>query len=391
MANRLSISLSTIAVAALLAGCTDYAQSADPTQAKVTEPTTAKVIRKDLVGYAFFDGKVVTPPGVTATVTSPYPITVGEVMTAIGKRVSKGQTIIRLSAPDVTANLSTAQANVAAAKSAYEAARSANDSQVREAKVILDQARAAERAARDDIQNGGTADLEAATQARIAAELALQDAEGQLAAAVLSEKQALDMANEYLKEAKQGAAVTNVRAPITGTVMSLEAKPGLQANAKDLLATITDLQALKIQGVVPPEHADLVKKGTRLIIALDGQNSDPIEGEVTEVTILPPSDGQTSEGYLAVVKFDNAKGVVTPSSTIKRLGVRTGKAENVIVVPIGAVETDGQGRPSVRIDRNGKWESVPVETGLTDGALIEIKSGLQEGDVVRVNPVVIES
>lgn len=383
--------LSYVALAGLLllVGCD--AKTTNSTGTTVTtEPTTTEVVRKDLVGYVFFDGKVIAPSGVSATVNSPYDIAVGEVLTTVGKQVNKGETIIRLSVPDLTAAVSQAEASVKAAESAYAAAKSANDTNVQEAKQRLAQAQADERAARLDIQNGGSADLQAATEARVAAELDLRQAQGDLNVAVLAEKQALDMAIEYRKDARAGVNVAAVRAPIKGTVITLEAKPGLRATSGQQLATITDLQALRIQGVVPPEHADLVKAGVKLIIALEGTNDEPLEGEVISVKVMPPSEGQTSEGYLASVRFDNRKGLVMPTTIIKRLGVRTGKVDQALVVPIGAISQDSDGKNIVHVQRGSEWVATPVEVGLSDGALNEIKEGLAEGDVVRVNAVVIK-
>ena len=383
------LQLGFIALAGLiiLTGC-DTAPTGSRTV--TTEPTTTEVVRKDLVGYVFFDGKVVAPIGVSSTVTSPYDIAVSEVLTSVGKRVNRGETIIRLSVPDLTAAVSQAEASLKAAESAYAAAKSANDSGVREAQSRLAQAQADEKAARIDVQNGGSANLQGAMEMRIAAERDLRDAQGAFNLAVLAEKQSLDMAAEYLKDARTGAKVAAVRAPINGTVITLEAKPGLLAKSGEQLATITDLRALRIQGVVPPQHADLVKTGVKLIIALEGPNEEPLEGEVTDVKVMPPSEGQTSEGYLASVRFDNSKGLVKPGTIVKRLGVRTGKVEKALVVPIGAIEQDKDGKSVVHVQRGTDWVSTKVELGLSDGALTEVKSGLAEGDVVRVNAVVIK-
>jgi hypothetical protein len=45
----------------------------------------------------------------------------------------------------------------------------------------------------------------------------------------------------------------------------------------------------------------------------------------------------------------------------------------------------------VQVKRGDKWESTVVETGVTDGSVTEIKSGLQEGDVVQVTPTRLET
>ena len=373
----------------ILAGCTPPAGSATNPSVK-TAPTTAEVVRQDLVGYTFFDGKVFTPPGVSANVYAPYNLPISEVLTTVGKRVNRGETIIKLSMPNADVAVSQAEANLQSAEAAYAAVRSQVSGPIREAEAALAQARAEERAARLDAQNGGSADVVAAEENRIAAEANLQSARAAASGIGLPERQAVEAANEYLKDARAGAKLGNVRSPIAGTVITLTAKPGVQATPKQALATVVDLRALRIHGVVPPEHKELVVKGSKVLVALDAMDSDPFEGQVTEVSVLPPSEGQKSAGYLAVIDFSNAEGSVLPDTTIKRLGIRTGKAVDVLVVPVAAVTKNAEGQSVVNVQKNGEWVATVVETGLSDGALIEIKSGLNEKDVVQVHAVTIK-
>lgn len=349
-----------------------------------TEPTTAKVVRQDLVGYAFFEGKVVTPPGAQATVVSPYDVALGEVLVSQGKRIGRGTTIATMQFPDLKASVDQAEMNLKSAQSSYAAAKAQYEAPVREAERTLSEARLAERQARQDVQAGGSSDLVAATESRKMAEAAVQSAKAAMNSQVLPEKQAVDIAAEYLKDARAGARVANIKAPISGTVVTLDAKPGLVVKSKQTLATIVDLGAIRIQGIASPEQKDWVKPGVEVLIALEGANSDPFNGVVKEVSILPPAEGQASQGYLAVIDFNNEKGWVLPSTTLKRLGVRTGSAKEVLVVPAGAVETK-DGKSTVMVQKGSEWVSTTVTIGLTDGAVVEIKSGLNERDVVKVS------
>jgi len=57
--------------------------------------------------------------------------------------------------------------------------------------------------------------------------------------------------------------------------------------------------------------------------------------------------------------------------------------ENVLVIPIAAVRASEDKR-SVEVLREGTWSLVNVAVGLTDGALIEVSDGLQEGETIRI-------
>ncbi|MBS1721786.1 MAG: efflux RND transporter periplasmic adaptor subunit [Armatimonadetes bacterium] len=365
------------AIAALLvasAGCGQYS----------TADKTAKVSRKDLVGYSYFDGKVFAPAGSQGVILAPYDIAVSEVLTSAGKKVGKDQVIVRLAMPSTKVAMAAAAGNLKAAQSAYAAARTQYDGPVKEAAKALEEARAAEKAALALGPDAAPEEVARARQDRIDAEAVLARARAEVENNVSGERAAVVSAQAGLAEVRAGATTATLRSPVSGTVVSLEAKPGMPVKAKQHLATIVNLDMIQIQGTVPPELADKVKKGSEVLIALDGANSDPFTGEVVDVSILPPSEGQSAPGYLAVIKFDNSKGIVLPGAAIKRLGVPTGKVQNALVVPVEAVFADKDGRSVVQVDQGGKWAKAVVETGVSDGALIEIKSGLKEGDTVRV-------
>jgi macrolide-specific efflux system membrane fusion protein len=58
------------------------------------------------------------------------------------------------------------------------------------------------------------------------------------------------------------------------------------------------------------------------------------------------------------------------------------QAQNVLVVPDRAIQTQG-GNSVVEVRQSdGSTETVVVQTGLSDGTNTEIKSGLQEGETV---------
>lgn len=104
-----------------------------------------------------------------------------------------------------------------------------------------------------------------------------------------------------------------------------------------------------------------------------------------ECTIVPveaesaPSDGKGDAGAkmscLLPVDAD-----VVPGLDAK-VGIRTAEAKNVLAVPVSSVLGSSQSGLVTRV-RAGKSEVVKVELGITDGAWVEVRSGLQVGDKV---------
>lgn len=374
-----------LALVLVLSGCQPAPIDAESGAKTTQEFTTDVVKRQDLTGYSFFDGKMVIPASAQATAFSPYDTPVLSVSTSVGKHVDRGEAIVKLTIPGADAATSAAKANVNSAKENYSNQKGDNSAPVREAERILSDARATEKAARDTIANGGDADLESATQARVAAEAGLTQAQRDLRRTLESDKMAVDQASTSLQDAKADAAKGIVRAPISGTIVTLDAKPGLDATAQQPLATIVNFEAVRVQGLVPAELKDFVTKNARVIIAMTGASSDPLDGIVLDVNVAPPSEGQEGAGYLALIQFLNPRSIAQPSIAVKRIGVKTGTVENVLVVPANAIFMK-DGKSFVNVKSGSGWVETNVEVGVTDGALVEIKSGLSEGATIRVNP-----
>lgn len=330
------------------------------------------------------------PPTAQATAYSPYDTSVISVSTGEGKHVEKGEPIVKLTIPGADATAAEAKAMENSARTNYQVEKSAQSGPVQDAQKALEQAKADEAAAKDTVAQGGQADVASLTQARIAAEAALRQAQQDLQKSLAPNRQAISEASATLSMAKADAAKGIVRSPISGTVTSLKAQPGMMATSKEVLANIVNFSAATVQGIVPPELKDKVVRHAKVIVAFTGQSLDPVDGSVVEVKVAPPIEGQKSPGYLAVISLLDTKPLVQPNASVKRIGIKTGAVKGVLVVPTGAIVTT-DGKSSVNVKSGDTWVSKPVETGITDGALIEIKSGLAEGDTVKVTEPVPSS
>lgn len=372
------ISLGTLSLVVLLAGCS-------PTSQKVasTRPTTAEVLRQDLTGYTFYDAEVVVPPDAKAVVYAPFKLPVRELNVTVGKKVARGQVMMRLAVADAQSSVAAAKATLAAAQSAYATARSENDAPVRDAARALAEARAAERQARSD----PSADLTAVTQARVDAEEAHRQAVNELNSATAAERQSVSAAQQYLAEVQRGARMSEIRAPISGTVTALDAVVGNEVGVapKAPIATIVDYDAIVVRMTVMPEHKDDVKAGDKVLFTSVDKGAVPIEGQVQRIRVVPPRPGEKESVYVAMVSFENSDGKIKPGSVVKRAGVRSGRVEGALVVPLSAVTQNGDGKMVVYVQQGGDWVETPVTLGINDGALVEVKSGLKEKDIVRIS------
>lgn len=60
------------------------------------------------------------------------------------------------------------------------------------------------------------------------------------------------------------------------------------------------------------------------------------------------------------------------------------KAENVLAVPLEAVQTSDGGKYVIVVNDDGSTSEVSVETGISNDAYIQIKSGISEGTTVQM-------
>lgn len=379
----------SLLAAYLVVGCAPQNGGGPVSKTETLPASTAEVARQDLVGFKFFDGKVVAPPGIQSDLVAPYELPIEKIYVSVGQRVGKGAPIVKLTMPGAAESLAMAESHQNSAQSSYSAALQANSERVKAAEAALSEARAAEKAARQDVLNGGGSDVTAATEARMEAERELAAARAERDSNTFAERQNLAAANEHLSDMRAGTNQGILRAPISGVVTKLEAKTGLKTTARQLLATVVNVDKIEVQGTVPPDLASEVKEGSKILIALEGMDSDPFEGRITDMSVLPPREGQASPGYLAVISFDNRKGQILPGMNIKRLGVQTGKVEDALVVPLGAITRGEKGELYAHVRNGDQWVQKKIETGLSDGAMVQIKSGLNEGETVRVREITV--
>jgi HlyD family secretion protein len=201
-------------------------------------------------------------------------------------------------------------------------------------------------------------------------------------ARVVSAQQAIAVAEADLKvtdsqiaDIDLKLARTGVKTPVAGTVASRNARVGAIANGSgDPLFTI--IRDSDVELVADVSESDIMKivPGQKATISLSGSR-EKLSGSVRLVS--PTVDAVTRLGAVHISIDDDAKA---------RAGMY-GSAEIIIrktqgvALPLTAVNSDEDGS-SVRKVENGIVRFANVETGIQDGAYVEIVSGLKAGEEV---------
>ena len=207
-------------------------------------------------------------------------------------------------------------------------------------------------------------------------------------------KQDVDVAEATYEGAKnlmqQRAAMreyTKVRAPYDGIVTARFADPGAliqlatsSATTAIPLFTVMDLDTVRVYANVPQDESSWITHGkTTARVLLKELPDRSFAGTITRSTLaLDPS----TRSLLVELDLPNPDHVLRPG-TYAELALDLREIPAALVLPPQAI-ISGQKGKSVFIIAQGKAQSVPVQTGITNGTWIEITNGLDGSEDVVV-------
>jgi RND family efflux transporter MFP subunit len=200
-----------------------------------------------------------------------------------------------------------------------------------------------------------------------AAEVALRNAEAGEAAAV-----------KRLEEA-------TIKAPVSGVIAQRLHDAGDRVKDGDQLFRLVNTQGLEFEATVPSEYVADVKVGAPAALTVTGQDGTGVTARVARVNATADAATRQVKVY---VKVPNADGRIV-AGLFASGRVVTHEVKGAIAVPSAGVRRDAQGASYVLVVAQGKVVRRDVTTGVTDEiqGLVEIKTGLQAGDIAIVGPV----
>lgn len=197
----------------------------------------------------------------------------------------------------------------------------------------------------------------------------------------------LEVRRARLEKAKDNLAKTTIRAPHEGVVGNFDLNPGqvitgaTSVNQGTTLMTINDLLKLHVRTKVNELDINKIKEGMNARISFDALPEEEFVGEVSQIFSYAETEGN-ERIFRVLVTFEAGDGRIRPgiSATVT---LPIAEAHEVPVVIPTALFKSGEGFIAYKQNGSG-WEKVPVETGLSDVHFVEVKSGLQTGDVVSL-------
>jgi membrane fusion protein, multidrug efflux system len=217
-------------------------------------------------------------------------------------------------------------------------------------------------------------DLAQKTEARMKQLLAVKGIDQATYDAALNE---LNTREANINVLKAQIDKTVIKAPFDGKLGLRQVSLGAYVTPQTLLGTLQQFDKTKIDFTVPEAYVDLVQVGSKVNI----QTNDADKVMQATITAVEPQINASTRNIKARARLD--EGNLYPGSFVK---VLLSKAANGIVVPSNAIIPDAQSNQVV-IVKGGKGVFKNVETGTRNADLVEIKSGLTEGDTVVVSGV----
>lgn len=361
------------------------------------QSSEATVDRRDITAYLPVQGTVVAQASARADVGSPYEVPVEKIFVSVGQSVRRGETLIVFSAPQNQAYYDQARAALTQAQNAMDRARSQFRQELRAAQQQLAVSRSTERKARVTVSNESNSlpdagestsypsDTGVSSANRQADEQAVIDAQARMSWGLVPYEQAVVAAQEQFEAAKAGSKSAQVKSPITGTVLAVNVSVGKAPNPRDKkpLVTVVDLNALKVAAGVAEDRLNLLKPKNPALVTIKEVPNVEFPGSLDEI-YSEKAGFLRGQKYVALVDFKNTKGQAKPDMEAT-VSIKIGEARDVLAVPANMVyEVDKQYAVKLREGKEGRQRI--VEIGLSDGKYTEIKSGLEEGDVVVTNP-----
>ena len=384
------------------------------------------VVRQALAFGVQATGQIETSPSRKVEVTNPVGGTVVKLLVEPGETVKAGQPLAVITSGElaelrITAleNSAERQGDVQQAQASLRLAQQTYTQQQQIASTAIGQAQTELRVAQEQFDR----DQELATQgaiprrelleseARLAeARNALTEAESRLevltarteversqTAVQVAQSRAQLSAGTYTTRLQQLGTSPNpdgtitIKAPIAGTIADREVTLGQSAeDAGEALMTIVDDRTVLATANIYEKDLNQVSQGQRVRVTVSSLPDQLFEGRITTI-------GSVVEGESRVVpvkaELDNASGILKPGM-FAELEVLTDRTpEPVVVIPQSAL-VEANGQQLVFVQNGNTFQPVEITLGRQAGNLVEVKSGLFDGDRVvtqRANQLYAQS
>jgi membrane fusion protein (multidrug efflux system) len=175
---------------------------------------------------------------------------------------------------------------------------------------------------------------------------------------------------------------TVIRAPFDGVVGLRQVSIGAYVTTSDVIATMQQVNNLKIDFTVPEEFGKNILTGSTVKVLLDAA-IDTLKHNATIIAIEPKANTTTRNLIVRALQQDNARS--NPGAFVK-VYIHQGKPRESILVPTNCIIPSDISKQLILV-KDGNAQFTDVITGVRLQSNVEITKGVSEGDSVIVTGV----
>lgn len=188
------------------------------------------------------------------------------------------------------------------------------------------------------------------------------------------------IAKENLNAAADALGYTTITSPISGYVTSVNIAEGGIAAQTSPAVTVADVSSLEINTSLSEYLINKAKVGDQVDIFIKTLTDEPFAGTISAISPAPALGTLT---YPVTISVDGSHETIK-AGMFAEVQIVSDMKENVICIPSDAVFIKS-GEPKVVVLIGNIPSIKTVETGLDNGTLIEIVSGLNIGDTIAIS------
>jgi HlyD family secretion protein len=212
-------------------------------------------------------------------------------------------------------------------------------------------------------------------------------------------KQTVEQAKLTLEQTQKAVEVAQkqldnatITAPFDGIAANVDIKqgdyiltPGLSTGIPIYLV---DPGSLEISTEIDELDIANVQINQLAVIKLDALPDVKLTGTVSSISVTPKVKALNSGlvVYEVKVKFDSLPSAQVKSGMNVSVDIVTIEKKGVILLPNKAIKNDAKGQKVVDVLTGQKTREQAVVLGLTDGSFTEVVSGVNEGEIVLLQP-----
>jgi RND family efflux transporter MFP subunit len=201
-------------------------------------------------------------------------------------------------------------------------------------------------------------------------------------AAVENAKATVLSAESQLNLARRSLSYALVFSPIDGYVAERTADLGEYVAPTAKVATIVKINPLRIRIDIPEQAIPEIKVGQSVSLVTSAWPDKSFSGRIARTS---PSVSVDSRTLTVEAEIENSSGALKPGqfATVRILQPRP---EPAVLVPARAIRTEA-GTSRVFVIKNGQAQQRLVQLGVTEGDLVEVKTGVTADEQVAVSNV----